>query len=460
MLQEPFLELDVHAGTSLRPPILFQPPGAPYDGPPTPAGKKPRAAASLRTMLRPLPLLLALLCGLAACADTGAKAEDSVEWNMAHMRFGRALELAEAEAKARPDDPAVQEMLRRARLAALLEQGRRLTLEDEDVEALKVYEQALQLGLESTELRDWIHKTELKLGDRWLQVALELHARGDLPGALDAYEQSLRYHPKYELALGGVAQARKEMAHRELLGKQYFEGGVHALSDYWLERANALFAYSNKYKPGLEHTLSRSKQVNLLLAQQRQKVAQAYEREGLFGAARSEYRMALALAPDDPPSREALERCTKEVKAQRTLENAKYQIMRGNFERAEKLIEEGLALTTAQTEKFEGARALVQEQRHERVYQEAFALERDQRFVEAVEKYGELLAQASYYKDTLARVDTLKGYVALAESLYQQASEATDDKARLDFLRQIQVFWPEYRDVHKLVNELEHKPGP
>ncbi len=413
-----------------------------------------------RAAAHPLSLLLALAGFLGACAETGVRPEDTAEWNMRHARYGRALELAQAEAAAHPGDAAAQDMLRRAQVAALLEQGRRLTLEDEDVAALKVYEQALQLDAKSPELLDWIQKTELKLGDRWLQVALELHARGNLPGALDAYEQSLRYHPDFDLALGGMAQARKEIDHRELLGKSYFEGGVHALSDYWLERAKGLFAYSNKYKPGQEHTLDRTKQVNLLLAQQRQKVAQAYEQDGLFGAARSEYRMALALAPDDPPSKAALERCTKEVLAQRKLEDAKYQIMRGNYERAEKLIEDGLALTTAQTDKLEGARALIQEQRNERVYQEAFALERDQRFAEAIEKYGELLAQANYYKDTLARVDTLKGYVALAEDLYKQASEATDDKARLDFLRQIQVFWPEYRDVAKLVTELEQKPGP
>ena len=417
-------------------------------------------------MFRPRPTrhpLLPLCLGLAllgACAETGVRDEEKVEWNLEHMQFARALEIAQADAKAHPDDAAAQELLRRAELAALLEKGRRLTLEDEDVEALKVFEQALQLDPHSVELTDWIQKTERKLGDRWLQVALELHARGNLPGAIDAYEQALQYHPEYDLALGGMAQARKEIDHREMLGKHYFEGGVHALSDYWLERANALFAYSNKYKPGQEHTLERTKQVNLLLAQQRQKVAQAYEKDGLFGAARSEYRMALALAPDDPPSQAALERCSKEVKAQRKLEDAKYQIMRGNFDRAEKLIDEGTALTTAQTETFEGARALLQEQRNERVYQEAFALERDQRFAEAIEKYGELLAQANYYKDTLARVDTLKGYITLAEDLYKQASEAPDDKARLDFLRQIQVFWPEYRDVGKLVTELQQKPGP
>lgn len=434
-----------------------------------PGGKKARRGASLRPLRLPrmnratrtlLPLLLALPGLLGSCADTGVRPEDTVEWNLHHMRFERALEIAQAGVKNRPGDAGAEELLKRAQVAALLENGRRLTLDDEDVDALKTFQEALKLDGSSQEIQDWIRKTELKLADRWLQVALELHARGELPGALDAYEQSLRYHPGYQVALNGMQQAVKEVNHREMLSKKYFEGGVHALSDYWLERAKGLFSYSNKYKPAQEHTLERSKQVNLLLANQRQKVAQAFEKQGLFGAARSEYRMALALAPDDPPSKAALERCTKEVKAQRKLEDCHYQIMRGNYERAEKLIDEGLALTTAQTELFEGARAKIQEERNDRVYQEALALERDQRFPEAIAKYQELLAQASYFKDTRTRVDTLQGYVTLAEELYKKAGEAADDKARLDFLQQIRVFWPEYRDVAKLVTELESKLSP
>jgi tetratricopeptide (TPR) repeat protein len=404
-----------------------------------------------------LPLLLALA---GACAETGVRPEDTVDWNLSHMQFGRALELAEDGVRAQPDDPQAQELLRRAQFAALFEHGRRLTLDDEDVEALKVFNQALPLEPDSPELADWIRKTQLKLGDRWLQVALELHARGALPEALDAYEQSLSYHPGYELALNGMAQVVKEVDHRELLGKQYFEGGVHALSDYWLERAKGLFSYSNKYKPDQPRTHERSKQVNLLLAKQRQKVAQAFEQRGLFGAARSEYRMALALAPDDPPSKEALERCTREVQAQRKLEAAHYQIMRGNWERAEKLIGEGRELTTVQAELFDGALAKMHEQQHDLVYREALALERDQRFEEAIAKYQELLAQASYFKDTLTRVDTLKSYVVLAGELYQKAAQAADDAQRLDYLQQIRIFWPEYRDVPKQVSELEAKLTP
>jgi tetratricopeptide (TPR) repeat protein len=406
-----------------------------------------------------LPALLALAGALASCAQTGARPEDTVAWNLQHLQFARALELAQAEAAAHPGDPAAQEQLKRAQVAALMERGRRLTLDDQDVEALKVFEQALELDPGALELGEWIQKTQLKLGDSWLQVALELHARGERPAALDAYEQSLRYHPGYDVALKGMAQAVKEVNHRELLSQSYFAGGVHALSDYWLERASAFFAYSNKYKPAQAHTLERTKQVNLLLAQQRQKIAQAFEEDGLFGAARNEYRMALALAPDDPPSKDALDRCTKEVKAQRLLEDAHYQIMRGNFERAQKLIDDGLALTLVQKDLFEGARAKIDEQRHELVYQSALALEKDQRYAEAIEKYQELLGQAGYFKDTLARVDTLKGYIVLADELYKKAGEAADDKTRLDLLQQILIFWPEYRDAAEQVKELAKKLG-
>jgi len=411
-----------------------------------------------RSTCKLLPLLL-LFPVLGSCAETGRKPEDTVEWNLHHMQYPRALELAQAQVASHPNDPEAAELLQRAKVASLLEQGRRLTLEDHDLDALRVFEQGVAIDPKSPELASWIQKTQLKLGDRWLQVALELHARGDLPGALDAYEQSLRYHPGYEVAIAGMDQAVREVNHRELLSQSYFEGGVHALSDYWLERAHALFAYSNKYKPGQEHTTTRTKQVNLLLAQQRQKVAQAFEKQALFGAARNEYRMALALAPDDPPSKAALERCTKEVLAQRKLEDAYYQLMRGEFDRARKLLDEGEALTTAQVELFKGARDKILEETHQRVYNQALALERDQRYPDAIAKYEELLAKSEYFKDSLARMDTLKGYVTLADELYQKAQAAADDAARIDLLKQILIFWPEYRDAAKVVAELEHKPG-
>ncbi len=404
-----------------------------------------------------LVVFLALPLTLAGCASAPRESDTSVEWNLRHMHFARALELARAGVQEHPDDAAAQELLRRASVAALMEEGRRLTLADQDVEALGAFRKALDLDPNSFELASWIDKTQKKLCDAWLQVALEEHASGRLEPAIDAYEQALRFQPGHEMALGGMDQAVREVNHREYLAKKYFEEGVHALADYWLERSNSRFSYSNKYKPGQERTATRTKQVKLLLAQQRQRVAVEFEKILLFGAARNEYRMALALAPDDAASAAALERCTREVKAQRKLEDANYQIMRGEYDRANKLIDEGLALTEAQKESFEGARSKIQERMHESLYNEALALERDQRFPEAIAKYQELLQKAQYYKDVFARIDTLQGYVQLAGELFKKFEEAADDKVRLEFLQQIRVFWPEYRDIGQRIVELERK---
>lgn len=406
-----------------------------------------------------LLLFLALPLSLAACASAPREQDTSVEWNLHHMRFARALELAEAGVREHPDDAAAAELLRRARVAALMEEGRRLTLEDQDVKALELFQQALALDPRSFELASWIDKTQRKLCDAWVQVALEEHASGRLEPAIDAYEQALCFQPGNELALNGMDQAVREVNHREFLAKKYFEEGVHALADYWLERSSSRFSYSNKYKPGEERTQTRSKQVKLLLAQQRQRVAQEFEKISLYGAARNEYRMALALAPDDAPSKAALERCTHEVEAQRKLEAAKYQILRGEFERAGKLLDEGLALTLAQKANFDAARASIQDRVHENLYSEALALERDQRFPDAIAKYQELIAKSRYYKDVFARLDTLQGYVQLAGELYQKFEAAADDPTRLELLRQIRIFWPEYRDVGQRIAELERKPA-
>ena len=406
-----------------------------------------------------LLLLLALPFSLAACASAPREQDNSVEWNLHHMRFARALELAEAGAREHPEDAAAQDLVRRARVAALMEEGRRLTLDDQDVKALEVFQQALVLEPKSFELASWIDKTQRKLCHDWVQVALEEHASGRLEPAIDAYEQALRFQPGNEVALNGMDQAVREINHREFLAKKYFEEGVHALADYWLERSNSRFSYSNKYRPGEERTQTRSRQVRLLLAQQRQRVAVEFEKIALFGAARNEYRMALALAPDDEPSKAALERCTHEVEAQRKLEAANYQILRGDFERSGKLLDEGLALTEAQKPRFDAARASIQDRIHETLYGEALALERDQRFPEAIVKYQELIEKARYYKDVFARLDTLQGYVQLAGELYQKFEAAGDDKSRLELLQQIRIFWPEYRDVGQRITELERKPA-
>ncbi len=406
------------------------------------------------------PLLLASLALLVGACAVTEKRSESVEYHLKHMDYEAAVQLAAREAKARPDDPAAQDLHRRATVALLLERGRRLTLDDSDVEALRLFQQASELAPDSPEVASWVDKTRRKLADRWLQVGLELHSSGEIEAAVAAYEQCLALAPADPVALGALEEAVKTVDHRGRKFQSYFQEGVVAMSDYWLERARSRFEYAAKYKPDEERTQLRSQQVRLMLARQRLRVAEGLEAEGLFGAAKNEYRMALELAPDDPESQAAMERCSKEVEAQRLLEMADYELLRKNYDRAGEHLARGEQLTQKQKERFEGARARIQESRHEDLYAVAVALEKDQRYPDAVEKYQELLDIAQYYKDVFTRRDTLKAYIELAASLYAKADSASSDAERLDLLTQIEVFWPDYRDVRSRLEALRKAQTP
>jgi hypothetical protein len=163
----------------------------------------------------------------------------------------------------------------------------------------------------------------------------------------------------------------------------------------------------------------------------------------------------LALDPENEEAREGLERCGKEAKASNLHSQVKMEIVRGRIDKALELIAEGEALTSVQRDLFEGARARIEQHGFENRYQTALAHERDLEYGLAVQAYGELLADSEYYKDALARKQTLEEYIRLAGELYAKAQAATDEKEKRDDLRKISVFWPEYKDVAEQLRALE-----
>ena len=102
-----------------------------------------------------------------------------------------------------------------------------------------------------------------------------------------------------------------------------------------------------------------------------------------------------------------------------------------------------------------GKREELVQARLSEVYQEALDLEHDQLYVEAVAAYGRILEEVEYFKDTRARQSTLQGYIEMAAAYYQQSREATDPEKRMECLRAIQGFWPDYMDVRERLAELE-----
>lgn len=409
----------------------------------------------------PTPLCASLVAILAVgCAAERMDVRDEVRDLVGHGSYEEAVRMAADAAARAPADLELERLHRDASVAYLLEQGRRLSFDDHDEEALEKLVAARALDPESKQVADWIEKTNSKIAERWLDDALELHAKDDIDGALAAYESSLRYAPGERDALSGRDLCLAILDHRAGLGRTYFDEGLQALAAYWLEQARSRFSYAHKYKPEDPRTGSRKSEVEELLASERVSLGRQAESEHTFGAALAEYRIALVLEPGNAEAKAGVERARTELDVAALLARASMEVVRGRFDLATGLVEEAAAKTGAQKDQCEGAFAAIREARLERAYQAALALERDHRYEESVTAYAEILANADFYKDVIARKDMVEEYVHLAWELYGQAAAEPDPAAKLGILQRIRAFWPDYKDIEEQIKALTPPPPP
>ena len=403
-------------------------------------------------MLRRAPLLALLFC--AACATSGreSKAIEEIDEMITRQRYEEAVRAAGELAEERPDDTEVADAHRRASVAYLLERARRATFAGDPEKALEFVQQAQAIGPESKSVEMWLTKTRSTLARRWYERGLDLHARDNLDGAAIAYQHALFYDPNSEPAARSIAQVGLQLEYRAGLGQDYYHEGVRSLSAYWLERARSRFSYADKYLDD-ERPAKRAEDVDKLLAQQRLEVARELENRELFAAAANEYRLALILDPDLEEAEEHRERNLREAVAKRRLLASEMDLLRGELDRALERLRTG-DVTDLQAERFAGLRTRVEEARLEGMYEAARDRERDFRYEEAIEGYGLLLAETDFFKDARTRRDTLIGYVQQADALWERAMATEDAQERLALLLQIDVFWPEYRDLPERLTKL------
>jgi len=395
------------------------------------------------------PTTTLMLAGvlLTACASNSESGEEDVRWLVYHQRYDEAVRVAAEASAQNPDDAAAAQLHREASIAWHLEAGRRATFEDQDAEAVRAFQEALAIDPDSAEATDWLRKTQRKVALRELGKALELHANDQIGEAVEHYELALASDSAVPGAKAGRELAILLLRYRAGLGTRYFKEGLHAYSDYWLEYALSQFSYAEKYQRTDGRAKDRKDEIQELLAIQRLATGRMHEEAGRFGAARGEYRMAILLDPGNVDAMEALERSKMELKVTEKLKLARIEIVRGRPEKAQKLAEEALAMTRAQQDFADGVLAELRESRFETIYRDALALERDWRFEESVARFDELLAEAQFWKDAITRRDTLREYVQRAGELYAKAAVAATPGEELATLRQIELFWPEYRDV-------------
>jgi tetratricopeptide (TPR) repeat protein len=417
---------------------------------------------------RPASLLCAALVlsalgpGCQSASD-GHEGRESVRAAIQAENYQEAVTLAAKVRGATPDDPALVELHRSATIAFYLDRARRATLAGEDDEALAHIASAREAAPESDLVYVWEVKTKYKLADKWLAIGNEAFAVQNLDGASEAYIKVLNYVPRHPSALSGLGQVTILLNYRNGLGEGYYKEGIRALADYRLRSARRGFSATTKYLPELGRAKRRATEVDQLLAGQRVEVALGFEAEGLYAGALNEFRFASLLDGENQEAVEGIARLEREAEAAELLRDAQMLIYRRRFEEALVLLDEGEGLTEAQTEAFQDARESITGQRLEVLYQDARVLEQDGDYAAAIDAYKALLATADYYKDARARQSTLEGYTEMAAGYYEEAVAAEDDEVRLQHLRSIEGFWPDYKTpegtpVGVLIDELEGQP--
>jgi len=403
---------------------------------------------SSETWLSKLTVALALVavCGCASSGRNGESKKD-VNWLVRHGRFEEAVRRAADLSADAPDDEHAKEVWKMATVAWLLEQGRRLTFEDQDVEALEKFEAAVAIEPKSTQAQAWRTAALQKLSGQWVTRAIEAHAADDLDEAVRCYESALRYVPDQTQASEGLGRALLQLNYRRGMGESYYERGVKALSDYWLEQASHHFTATLKYDEN-DRAERRRSETATLRADNRALIAADLEDAGQYAAARNEYRIATLFDPEHAEALAGLERMKVEEQAAEFLREAERRKLRKDFDAAQAALDAGAAITVRQKAVFDSQRDALVAARLQSRYEAAVAIESDHRYEDAVAAYDELLelAPGHYFADVIARRDTLNDFVARAAATYEEALASDDPERQAELLRQIQIVYPEYKD--------------
>ncbi len=401
-------------------------------------------------LVGPLAVLPALLFTGCVATQSGSEVVELVRAE----RYTAAVELADRLEAENPDDESIRSLAHDARMAYILNEGRRDLLDGNLEDALAHFNEILARDPGNPVVGQWLLKTRDQLTDQWLTAGLELLSSEKMEEALEAYELALYYSPGNTSALSGAGRVLLLINYRQGMGESYYNEGVRAVHEHFNRTARHRFESTHKYIPDHERAELRKSQVKKSLAEQRLFVARGFEDQALWAAAFNEYRLVLLLEPENADALDGRARMAVETKAARLLGEADMLLRQDRMDEALVKLAEGAEITVEQKVEFHRMRNLVEVYHWEALYQSGLNLETDFRFEEAVEAYGRLLDEAEFYEDAADRKRTLEDFIEQADALYAKMLASSDDAERRNLLRQIELFWPEYKDVQERLAEL------
>ena len=420
------------------------------------------------TLRTPAPAALPLLCAalwaglVLGCRTAPKEAKESdpssqINTLLRHGEYEEALRVARADHEAHPGDEQAAQRYRLTSVAWLLERVRRLSFEGRREDAFVQVRSALELGPDVPQALAWEKHLRTQLARSQIDHALELLAKDDLDGAASHFELALEHTPNDATVQSALAHVLLQKGTRQGLGEQYYQTGLAALNDYFLEQARHDFSSTIKFDPSAEHAQARNEETSRLLANQRQSIAAELEAEQRWAAARNEYRLALLLHKDDAAAQAGLARMEIEDRVGELLRSAERELGKGAYDKAVGFAQAALDLTAVQKPTAESYLEQIEEARLGSIYERALTFEKAQQYPEAITEFDAILGRTPFFRDTISRKDTLQSYVSEAAQLYERALASSDPQEQLGLLRRIAVYWEAYKDVKPRTAQLERE---
>lgn len=402
---------------------------------------------------------VALALGCLGALGTGCATTDTevtVDSLIAWSDYRGAIELASNRLADDPESAEARRDLDRAHVAIRLDRARTANFRGDFEESLMALDEAEEILPGQPEVAAWRMKSTAQLAAKLREVGRASEASGDFEDAFAKFLRADDLDPFGPQAKVGTERVLLRANYREGLGDAYYRDGVRALREFRTAEAVQGLDAALKYQPDDPRLRDRRSEAAGLLAEERLRIGEELERQGLFRAARNEYRLALLIVDDFAPAIEGLERTEVEVQVLDFLDEANRALILDNFDLALIRIERAASITVSQADVVESARTGVVEARLKWLYNDARELESDYSFLAAIEAYERLLEEADgFYDDAISRRDTLLSYIDLAEGFYLEANQATSKEEQLDYLRRIDLIWPTYRDVANRIATLE-----
>ncbi len=424
--------------------------------PKCPQGPAKRGSASKLVLLG-----AAAASFLASCASGPSAAERRLVEIVDMTRASHYPEAAAASVELMDDLSAdsplrdeVRKVQREISLASGMALVRARVLGDRNDEALEILKELDKAHPESNLVDDWRNRVEKKIADEYFDEARYALGSGSFDDARAAYAKSVEYDPSRTVVQNLLVELDRVEAWRKEVAEGYYYKGVGNLVDGRFKESVGDFGKVKKYRENPERAARRITEVNRQLAQFRVESADQLVADGRFAAAAKEYVEAARLDPESEVIARNLEGLRAEAKAQQMLFEARSMILRGELDRGRAKLEEAKAITALQAETFDKEIAAIADRRVESSYQRALGLEHDFQFAKAVTAYQAILEGRDYYKDVRARIDTLTDKIANADRLYAEYQSAGTDAERLGLLRQIEIFWPDYKDIPARIRSL------